>query len=167
MNPSSHTRSAMDQAIDRHYQFEAADDVDGVLATLADDAIHDVVGSPTGPRQGRESTREFYEQLFADLEQTDVRSLKRYYGDDFVVDESLWRGRAVGAPLGIEGHGRDLEFRILHIFEFAPDGAILRENVWMDTTAIAAQLPALNPTEPAATTATTATTAGAASPATG
>jgi predicted ester cyclase len=65
--------------------------------------------------------------------------MRRYYGDDFVVDESLWRGVAVGDPLGFPGRGRSLEFRILHLFEF-DEGVIRRENVWMDTAAIAAQL---------------------------
>jgi hypothetical protein len=84
--------------------------------------------------------RGFYEDLFADLDQRDVTSTHRYYGDDFVVDESLWRGTAVGNPLGFPGRNRPLEFRILHIFEFADDGAIRRENVWMDIAAIATQL---------------------------
>jgi predicted ester cyclase len=46
----------------------------------------------------------------------------------------------MGNPLGFPGRNRPLEFRILHLFEFADDGAIRRENVWMDTAAIAAQL---------------------------
>ena len=40
-----------------------------------------------------------------------------------MVDESLWRGTAVGNPLGFAGRGRPVEFRILHLFEFAGDGA--------------------------------------------
>ena len=119
---------------------EAGDDVEGVLGTLTDDVDHDVVGSPAGPLRGKDQARGFYEHLFADLEQEDVTSTHRYYGDDFVVDESLWRGTAVGDPLGFPGGHRPLEFRILHVFEFAGDGAIRRENVWMDTAAIAAQL---------------------------
>jgi steroid delta-isomerase-like uncharacterized protein len=133
------TATAMDRAIDEHFEYEARDDVEGVLGTLTDDVDHDVVGSPTGPLRGKDQTREFYEHLFADLEQEQVTSTHRYHGDDFVVDESLWRGVAVGNPLGFPGRNRPLEFRILHLFEFA-DGAIRRENVWMDTAAIAAQL---------------------------
>lgn len=134
------TRSTMDRAIDAHFRHESRDDVDGVLASLSDDVDHDVVGSPTGPLRGKVQARSFYERLFADLEQKNVASLRRYYGDDFVVDESLWRGTAVGNPLGFPGRNRPLAFRILHIFEFTGDGAIRRENVWMDTSAIAAQL---------------------------
>jgi predicted ester cyclase len=57
-----------------------------------------------------------------------------------MVDESLWRGRAPGRPFGIEGKGRPLEFRLLHVVEFADDGAMTRENVWVDLAAIQRQL---------------------------
>ncbi|MBI5719098.1 MAG: ester cyclase [Burkholderiales bacterium] len=134
------TRSAMDRAIDEHFAYEGRDDVAGVLATLSDDVDHDIVGSPTGPLRGKGAVRAFYEQLFADLRQERVTSKHRYYGEDFVVDESVWRGTAVGNPLGFAGRNRPLQFRILHLFEFGKAGAIRRENVWMDTGAIAAQL---------------------------
>lgn len=132
-------RGAVDRMIDDHFRFEATDDVDGVLGTLADDVEHDVVGSP-GPCRGRGEARRFYEALFADLAQDEVVTLHRYHGDGFVVDESLWRGTAVGDPFGFPGRNRHLEFRILHIFEFDESLTIRRENVWTDTTAIAAQL---------------------------
>jgi predicted ester cyclase len=134
------TRPGMDRVIDEHFRFEGRDDVHGVLETLSDDVDHDVVGSPTGPLRGKAQARTFYEKIFADLAQHSVASRRRYYGEDFVVDESLWRGTAVGNPLGFAGRNRPLEFRILHIFEFDDSGAIRRENVWMDTAAIAAQL---------------------------
>ena len=67
--------------------------------------------------------------------------MKRLYGDSFLVDESVWRGRAVGRPFGLEGRGRPLEFRLLHVIEFDPAGDIARENVWVDLAAIQRQLP--------------------------
>lgn len=134
------TRSQMDRVIDEHFRFEGRDDVQGVVDTLSEDVDHDVVGSPTGPLRGKAQARTFYEKIFADLAQHSVSSTRRYYGDDFVVDESLWRGTAVGSPLGFAGRNRPVAFRILHIFEFDGAGAIRRENVWMDTAAIAAQL---------------------------
>lgn len=135
------TRERMDARMDEHFAFEARDDVEGVLATLAEDCEHDIVGLPTGPTQGREAPRGFYETLFADLADGRVETLRRYYGEDFMVDESLWRGRAPGRPFGIEGKGRPLEFRLLHVVEFAPHGDIKRENVWVDLAAIQRQLP--------------------------
>lgn len=134
------TREEMDRRIDEHFAFEAADNVEGVLATLAPDVEHDIVGAPTGPTHGREGARGFYESLFADLSDGKVRSLRRYYGDDFMVDESLWKGRAPGRPFGFEGRGRPLEFRLLHVIEFGETGDIRRENVWIDFAAITQQL---------------------------
>ncbi len=135
------TRAAMDRKIDEHFGFEARDDVEGVLATLSSDVEHDIVGWPGGPSHGREGARPFYETLFADLSDGKVTSLRRLYGENFLVDESLWRGTAPGRPFGLEGRNRPLEFRLLHVIEFAKDGAIARENVWLDLAAIMRQLP--------------------------
>ena len=135
------TREQMDRSMDEHFAFEARDDVEGVLATLTPDVEHDIVGSPFGPTRGRESARSFYESLFADLSTGGVTCVRRLYGDDFMVDESLWRGMAPGRPFGVEGRGRPVEFRLLHVIEFADGGAIKRENVWIDLAAILKQLP--------------------------
>jgi hypothetical protein len=135
------SRADMDRKIDEHFAYEARDDVEGVLATLTLDAEHDIVGAPTGPTRGRESARGFYEGLFADLADGKVTTNRRLYGDAFLVDESLWRGRAPGRPFGLEGRDRPLEFRLLHIIEFAESGDIARENVWLDLAAILQQLP--------------------------
>ena len=51
------TRSEMDRRIDEHFGYEANDDVEGVLATLAPDAEHDIVGWPSGPTRGRSTKR--------------------------------------------------------------------------------------------------------------
>ena len=135
------TRSEMDRRIDEHFGFEANDDVEGVLATLAPDAEHDIVGWPSGPTRGRSAARPFYEALFDDLADGEVKSLRRLYGDDFLVDESLWCGKAPGRPFGLEGRGRPLEFRLLHVVEFGDGGMMRGENVWVDLGAIARQLP--------------------------
>jgi hypothetical protein len=41
----------------------------------------------------------------------------------------------------LDGRGRPLEFRLLHILEFTEAGDIQRENVWVDLAAIIRQLP--------------------------
>ena len=135
------TREQMDRKLDEHFGFEAADDVEGVLATLTEDVEHDVVGWPTGPVSGRDAVRPFYEATFEDLADGKVESLRRYYGDDFMVDDSIWRGTAAGRPFGLEGKGRPLEFRLLHVIEFSDGGDIKRENVWIDLASIIQQLP--------------------------
>lgn len=135
------TREEMDRAIDEHFRYEANDDVEGVLATLATDVTHDIVGWPSGPTYGRENARPFYEALFADLSESKVTCTKRLYGDNFLVDESVWEGKAKGHPFGLDGKGRPLKFRLLHLIEFADDGKIQRENAWVDLAAMIGQLP--------------------------
>ena len=135
------TPQQMDRKIDEHFGYEAADDVDGVLATLAPDATHDIVGWPAGPSRGREGARPFYVQMFADLAESKVTPIKRLHGENFMVDESLWEGRAPGRPFGLEGRNRPLKFRLLHVVEFTADGQIQREQVWLDMAAILQQLP--------------------------
>lgn len=131
----------MNRLIDEHFGYEAADDVEGVLATLSPEVEHDVVGWPGGPVRGREGARPFYEALFQDLSDSRVEPVRRLHGQNFMVDESIWRGLAPGRPFGLEGRGRPLEFRLLHVVEFGDGGQIRRENVWVDLAAIQAQLP--------------------------
>lgn len=135
------TPQQMDKKMDEHFAFEGRDDVEGVLATLTDDVEHDIVGWPFGPSRGREGARRFYETMFLDLSDSNVRCVKRLYGENFMVDESIWSGKAPGKPFGLEGGDRPLEFRLLHVVEFADGGDIKRENVWLDLASIMRQLP--------------------------
>jgi hypothetical protein len=134
-------REQMDRKLDDHFAYEASDDVDGVLSTLADDVEHDIIGWPAGPSKGKAETKAFYEATFADLTDGRVRSLRRLYGENFMVDDSVWTGVAKGRPFGFEGRGRPLEFRLLHVLEFTDTGNISRENVWIDIGSIQQQLP--------------------------
>jgi predicted ester cyclase len=140
MNPAM-THEQMDRMMDEHFGYEARDDVEGVLATLSEDAKHDIVGWPHGPTHGRENARPFYETLFEDLADGRVTSVERLYGENFLVDESVWKGTAPGRPFGFEGRGRPLEFRLLHVMQFTDAGRISRESVWVDLAAIMKQLP--------------------------
>ena len=56
-----------------------------------------------------------------------------------MILEQIMTGSVVGAMLGLPGHGRRISFRMLHVFEFR-DGAISRENIWLDSAAIVEQL---------------------------
>jgi predicted ester cyclase len=133
------TTQQMGRLMDEHFGAEARDDVEGAVASLTEDVIHDMVGNPTGPLHRRAAVRSFYARLFADVKGEDATQLSRHYGEDFAVDEVLWTGRAVGRPFGLDGRGRPISFRVLHVFEFR-DGLISREQVWMDLAAIQTQL---------------------------
>jgi hypothetical protein len=64
----------------------------------------------------------------------------RYYGDDFVVDETLWHGEILdGSVFLCDGKSGKVSFRLLHIFEFQ-EGKIAREQAWCDLAALQQQL---------------------------
>src|SRR3712207_6031021 len=97
------SREQMDHKLDEHFGYEARDDIEGVIGTLDEHVEHDVVGWPAGPSRGRDQARAFYEATFPDLADGHVTSLRRLYGENFMVDDSIWRGVAKGRPFGFEG----------------------------------------------------------------
>ena len=78
--------------------------------------------------------------LFSSITGESVEPIRRYYGEDFLVDETLWHGRVEdGRPFLCDGKSGPVSFRLLHVFEIS-DGKIAREQVWCDLAAIQAQL---------------------------
>lgn len=134
------TPEQMDALIDEHFRFEAADDVDGVMSTLTEDAVHEVIPSPVGIVDDPAAQRAYYELLFRSIRGERVEPLRRYYGEGFVVDETLWHGTIEdGAPFRCDGRRGKVSFRLLHVFEIR-DGKISREQAWCDLAAIQRQL---------------------------
>jgi steroid delta-isomerase-like uncharacterized protein len=133
------TREAMDRILEDHFQREADGDVEGTLKTFTDDVVHDVVGDPAGELHGPSAAGQRYGHLFSNVkgEHADVKH--RLYGEDFVVDDTIWTARVVGEFMGMPGHGRRISIRVLHVFEFR-GGLISRENVWIDAGAAVSQL---------------------------
>lgn len=134
------SRADMDRIIDEHFGYEAQDDVDGVMASLAPDAEHEVVPSPVGTLRDPARIRAYYQRLFGAVKGESVMPLRRLYGDDFLVDETLWHGRIEDGSIFLcDGKSGPVSFRLLHVFEFA-DGRITREAAWCDLAAIQRQL---------------------------
>ena len=131
-------QAALDRLVDEHFAAEVHQDLDTLLATFADDVEHDVVGSGT-VSHGQSQVESFYRSLLQDLTFESIENVRRYHGASFVVDESIVHARAVRRPMGFEGRDRQVSFRILHVFDIV-DGRIQRENAWLDTAAIFAQL---------------------------
>ncbi len=134
-------RSAMDRLIAAHIDAETAGDTKSATAMYTEDVEHDVVGSPTGPVQGKAAAKAFYDHLVNAVKTETMMPTRRYYGDDFCVMEHEWAGTVPGSFLGVPGNGRRISFRMLHVWEFS-DGRIRRENVWLDGGAIVSQLSA-------------------------
>jgi ketosteroid isomerase-like protein len=134
------THEQMDQLVNEHFGFEAADDVDGVVGTLSDDAEHEVIPSPVGALHDPAKMRAYYEMLFASIKGEGVTPLRRLYGEDFLIDETLWHGYVEdGRPFLCDGKSGKVSFRLLHVFEMREE-KITREQVWCDLGAIQQQL---------------------------
>jgi len=104
-----------------------------------DDVVHDVVGWPQGPISGRDQARDFYGELTSQITTEKMVPVRKYYGEDFCVIEHQWTGLVPGTFMGIPGNNQRISFRMLHVWEFR-DGCMSRENVWLDSGAIMAQL---------------------------
>ena len=133
------TRAQMDALVDGHYRAEETGDLEAIVEGFAPGAEHDVVGRPGDPLHGGDQIEGFYRALLAELRIDRFEPVRRWYGDAHVVDESVLHATANGRPFGLEGRGRPVETRFLHIFDFS-DGLISRESAWIDLAAIQQQL---------------------------
>ncbi len=129
----------MERLIEQHLSAEFAGDPGGCVAMYTDDVEHDVVGFPAGPMKGKDAARSFYEHLTVEIKSQKMEPVHRYYGTDFAVIEHIWSGTVPGNFLGVPGNGKQISFRLLHVWEFR-DGRISRENVWLDGGAVMTQL---------------------------
>lgn len=133
------THDEIDRILERHFAALQKRDLDGILATYADDAEHDAVGRDPNPIRGKAALGAFYRESLADLANTKVIPVRRLYGEEFVIDEAILDGYAQGRPFDLEGYSRPVKFRFLRIFEFR-GGLIARESAWFDMVAIQRQL---------------------------
>ena len=127
--------------VEQHLKAEGAGDLEGAVAVYVDDVVHDAVGFPGSPRTGKQAAREFYGFLTANFRTEEEQPLHRWFAGDTMLLEQLMTGSVIGEMLGIAGNGRRVTFKIFHVFEFADD-LISREQVWIDSGAIVAQLTA-------------------------
>jgi len=133
------TTRQMDALVEGHYRAEENGDLDAIVEGFAPGAEHDVAGRPGEPLHGAEQVQAFYRDLLSELRIERFEPVRRWYGDDHVVDESLLHATAVGHPFGFDGRGRPVQTRFLHIFDFE-GGLISRESAWIDLGAIQQQL---------------------------
>jgi hypothetical protein len=131
----------MDRVVDDHFRFEATDDLDGVMASFAPGPLrHEIIPSPVGEISARQDIRDYYTMLYGCARGDKATCIRRLYGDDFLVDETLWEGMIVdGKPFLLEGKSGHMSNRILHVFTFRK-GSIAYEQAWLDLAAIQRQL---------------------------
>ena len=148
------TRQQMDDQVNQHFMYEATDDIDGVVGSFTEneEIRHEVVPSPVGVLTSLVEVRAYYEMLFPSARGESVTPIMRLYGDDLLVDETLWTGEITDGHWCLcDGMSGRASVRLLHVFEFAADGKIKSERAWLDLAAIQQQLsPTERPTEVAA-----------------
>ena len=126
------SQESMDKIVNDHFMYEATDNMEGVLRTFTENPEHEVVGGPDGPLRGKAALRRFYERLFLDLKGERVEPVMRLYGDNFLVDETIWIGQVVdGRPFKLDRRSGKVRLRLLHVFQLR-DGLIAKANVWFD-----------------------------------
>jgi steroid delta-isomerase-like uncharacterized protein len=131
--------SQMQGLVDIHMTAENHGDIDAAVAVYTEDVEHDVVGFPNSPSRGKDAARNFYAYLTANFRSESWDVLRQFFADDAMVLEQLMTGTVIGSLFGLPGNGRRISFRMMHVFEFR-DGLISRENIWLDTAAVADQL---------------------------
>ena len=126
--------------IHRHLDAQGAGDVETACSVYADDIEHDAVGFPGAPCFGIDAAKAFYEHLTANIRTTGEKTLHQFETiDGSIILEAEMSADVIGEFLGIAGNGRNITFRILHVFDF-DDTSVTREQVWLDTGSIVAQL---------------------------
>jgi steroid delta-isomerase-like uncharacterized protein len=131
--------SEMIALVQKHMDAEGAGDVEGAVAVYTEDVVHDEVGVPGSPRIGKEQARDFYRMITSQFRAEKEEELHRFFDGDTMVLEIMMTGKAIGDLFGVPGNGRQLSFRMLHVFDFR-DGLISREQVWVDGGSVLAQL---------------------------
>jgi steroid delta-isomerase-like uncharacterized protein len=127
--------------VEEHLKAEGAGDVEAAVAVYTDDIIHDGVGFPGSPRTGKEAARGFYQYLTANFRAEGEEELNRFFDGANMILEQKMTGTVIGEFAGIPGNGKRVTFGILHVFGFR-DGLICREQVWVDSGSLVAQLTA-------------------------
>jgi len=127
--------------VEQHLKAEGAGDVEGAVAVYTDDIVHEEVGFPGSPRTGKDAAREFYQFLTANFRTEVEDPVHRFFDGDNMILEQKMTGTVIGEFLGLPGNGRRVTFGILHVFGFR-DGLICREQVWLDSGSVVAQLTA-------------------------
>jgi len=129
--------------IDRHEEAEAAQDVEGVVATFGPDAV--LEPKPTGREFiGPAEIRVFYQDLFGAFPDLAPRLVHRYRDGAVVIDELVFSGTHAGPFMGIPATDRPVEVAASVVYEVR-DGQLIREAAYWDVATMLVQMGILPP----------------------
>lgn len=123
----------------RHSIAEDARDIDGLMATLADDAVYEIV--PTGQRwDGIDGARAFYAELFAAFPDNRFELTEIVVGPQGVFEAARLTGTNLGPWAGTPASGLPVDLEVLILFPWDPLARRFKgERIWFDRGAIAAR----------------------------
>jgi hypothetical protein len=120
----------------RHSIAEDARDIDGLLATLTDDAAYEIV--PTGQSwRGLDGVRTFYTELFAAFPDNRFELTQIVVGPQGVFEAARLTGTNLGPWAGAPASGLPVDLEVLILFPWDPvTKRFTGERIWFDRGAI-------------------------------
>jgi predicted ester cyclase len=115
-----------------HSMAEDARDVDGLIATLTEDCVYELV--PTGERWvGHDGARSFYASLLTAFPDITFQLTDIVIGPQGVMQVSLMQGTHQGTWAGIEATGVPVKLEVFISFPWDPAaGRFAGERIWFD-----------------------------------
>jgi predicted ester cyclase len=122
----------------RHSIAEDRRDIPGLLATMGDDAVYEIV--PSGQRWDRlDGVRAFYTDLFAAFPDNRFALTDIVIGPQGVFEAARLTGTNVGPWAGVAASGMPVDLQVLILFPWDPVAHLfLGERIWFDRAQIRA-----------------------------
>ena len=116
----------------RHSIAEDARDIDGLIATLAEDCVYEIV--PTGQRwEGHVGARAFYEELFAAFPDNAFALSEIVIGPQGAFEVATLTGTNTGPWAGVAPSGLAVSLEVLILFPWDPaTERFSGERIWFD-----------------------------------
>lgn len=116
----------------RHSIAEDRRDIDGLIATLADDCVYEIV--PTGQRwAGHDGARRFYRELFAAFPDNAFALSEIVVGPQGVFEVATLTGTNQGPWAGVPPSGMTVSLEVLIYFPWDPvTERFTGERIWFD-----------------------------------
>ena len=116
----------------RHSIAEDARDIDGLIATLAEDCVYEIV--PTGQRwEGRDGARAFYTELFAAFPDNAFALSEIVIGPQGAFEVATLTGTNTGPWAGVAPSGLAVALEVLILFPWDPaTERFTGERIWFD-----------------------------------
>jgi steroid delta-isomerase-like uncharacterized protein len=122
----------------RHVLAENRRSISGLLDTLCDDPVYEVVATGAVHR-GRDAVAAFYTGLFQSMPDTTFDLVDVFVGENGVVEESVLVGTHTGDLFGLPPTGRPVRLPLTIVFPMRDD-RILGERMYFDLDGLQRQL---------------------------